>query len=254
MIRKLNYTGRQKIQRSKAQVDVFRNEVGERVFDLQLNIDGLRLPGNARIYVEAYHRSGYQRFDFGTVKQIRSPLDRRLTRLSNSAIPLFRIKVVDTSATHGRILASVDKIRPQRVDNEPADSQTLLHVEFDDLGNRIWELDLEGDWPTLRLNAEAEEISLIASSDYRFLSLVYPEVVRQILTRILIQDDHTDPECNDEDWPTLWLRLASALPGMEPPPQEEKTKRGRWIEEAVEAFAVKYNMMEKFNKSMQEWK
>jgi hypothetical protein len=254
MIRKLNYTGRQKIPRSKIEIDVTRNDVGERAFDMHFSLDDLKLPGDAHIYVEAYHRSGYQRFDFGTLQKTRIPEDRRLTRLSKSAIPLFRIKVVDRSDKHGRILASVDKIRPQSVDDQPADSQTLLHVEFDDLGNKIWELDLEGDWPTLRLNAGAEEISLIASSDHRFLSLVYPEVVRQILTRIVIQDDHTDPDCNDDDWPTLWLKLAIALPGMHPPPQTEKTERERWIEDAIEAFAVKYNLLEKFNKSSQEGK
>ncbi|MCD6304990.1 MAG: hypothetical protein J7M32_01730 [Deltaproteobacteria bacterium] len=252
MIRKLNYTGRQKIPRCNVEIDVRRDRAGMRTFDIRLHLDRLDLPGKAHIYVEAYHRSGYQRFDFGTLEKMRIPEDMRLTRLSRSAIPLFRIKVVDTSDRHGRILGSVDKIRPQSVDDQPADRQTLLHVEFDDLGNKIWELDLEGDWPTLRLNAGAEEISFIAGADYRFLSLVYPEVVRQILTRILIQDDHTDPECNDDDWPTLWLRLASDLPGMRPPPQTEKAERERWIEDAVEAFAVKYNLLGKFNKSLQE--
>ena len=253
MIRKLNYTGRQKIPRSNVQIDVTRNDVGERSFDIRLHLDGLKLPGSAHIYVEAYHRSGYQRFDFGNVKQRRIPSDRRLNKLSNSAIPLFRVKVVERSTAHGRILAAIDKIRPNSLDNQPADSQSLLYVEYDDLGNRIWELDLEGNWPTLRLNAGADEISFVAGSDHRFLSLVYPEVVRQILTRILIQDEHTDPEC-DDDWPSLWLRLVSALPGMTPPPQTEKAERERWIEDAVEAFAVRHNMLAKFNKSLREGK
>lgn len=253
MIRKLNYTGRQRIPRSRVEVDVRQDDLGIRAFDMKLHLDGLVLPGESHVYVEAYHRSGYQRFDFGTLEKMRIPGDRRLTRLSKSAIPLFRVKIVDTSDNHGRILASVDKIRPQRVNDLPADSQTLLHVEYEDLGNRIWELDLEGDWPTLRLNAGAGEISFIAVSDHRFLSLVYPEVVRQILTRVLIQDDHTDPDFNDGgDWPTLWLRLASGFPGMSPPPKTDKAEREHWIESAVEAFSVKCNLLERFNKASQE--
>jgi len=253
MIRKFNYTGRQKIKRSNVKIDVTRNSEGMRSFNISLHLDELTLPEKAHIYIEAYHRSGYQRFDLGSVGEKRIPLDRRLKNLSNSAIPLFRVKVVDRSFTHGRILASVDKVRPQSVDNEPTDSQSLLFVEFDDLGNLIWEVDLDGDWPTLRLNTKAEEISLVASSDNRFLSLVYPEVVKQILTRVLIHDEHTDPDC-DDDWPSLWLKLASSLPGMDYPPQTGKGDQELWIENAVQAFGVSYNMLERFNKSFEETK
>jgi hypothetical protein len=147
----------------------------------------------------------------------------------------------------------VDKIRPQSLDNEPTNGQSLLFVEFDDLGNVIWDLDLDGDWPTLRLNTNAEEISLVASSDNRFLSLVYPEVVKQILKRVLVQDEHTDPDC-DDDWSSLWLKLASSLPGMDYPPQTGKAEQERWIEKAVEAFGANYTMLARFNKSFQEIK
>ena len=253
MIRKFNYTGRQKIKRSNVKVDLCSNGEGARFFNISLHLDDLDLPDNAHIYIEAYHRSGYQRFDFGSVGARRIPPDRRLKNLSSSAITLFRVKVVDRTFSHGRILASVDKIRPQSVDNEPTDSQSLLFVEFDDLGNVIWELDMDGDWPTLRLNTKAEEISLVASSDNRFLPLVYPEIVKQILMRVLVQDDHTDPDC-DDDWPSLWLKLASTLPGMDYPPKAGKAEQERWIDEAVEAFGASYNMLERFNKSFQEGK
>jgi len=251
MIRKFNYTGRKKIKRSNAKVDLTRNSEGIRIFDISLQLDHLDLPHDAHIYVEAYHRSGYQRFDFGSIGEKRTPPDRRLGKLSNSAIPLFRVKVVDRKLTHGRILASVDKIRPQKIDEEPTDGLSLLFVEFDDLGSVIWELDLDGDWPALRLNANAEEIPLVASSDNRFLSLVYPEVVKQILTRILVQDEHTDPDC-DDDWPSLWLKLGASLPGMDYPPQIGKAEQERWIDKAVQAFCASQNMLEKFNKSFQE--
>ena len=107
MIRKFNYTGRQKIKRSNVEVDLARNNEGARFFSISLHLDDLNLPHNAHIYIEAYHRSGYQRFDFGTVGEKRIPPDRALKNLSNSAIPLFRVKVVDRTLTHGRILASV---------------------------------------------------------------------------------------------------------------------------------------------------
>jgi hypothetical protein len=114
-------------------------------------------------------------------------------------------------------------------------------------------LDLEGDWPVLKLNQHADEISLVASSDNRFLSLVYPEVFRQILKCIIIEDEHTDPEC-DDDWPSLWLQLACKLPGMSMPPQISKPDQHLWIEKAVESFCIDFNLLEKFNQSIQDMK
>lgn len=251
MIRKFNYTGRKKIMRSDVRIDLLRDGNGKRIFNISLHLDNLELPLSALVYVEAYHRSGYQRFDLGTVSDQKIPSDRRIQNISEAAIPLFRVKVVDKTSSHGRILAAVDKVRPENIDNIPTSSQSLLYVEYDDLGNKIWQLDLDGDWPVLKLNQNIEEISLVASSDNRFLPLVYPEVFRQILKRILIEDEHTDPQC-DDDWPSLWLQLACFLPGMAIPPQTSKPEQQSWIEKAVESFCVNYHMLEKFNQSLQE--
>ena len=253
MIRKFNYTGRKKIKRSNVHIDLLRDDNGKRYFNLSLHIDDLALPSDAHVYVEAYHRSGYKRYDFGTVADRKIPTDRRLSNFSESAMPLFRVKVVDRTTSQGRILASVDKVRPENIGELPAGSQSLLFVEYDDLGNKIWQLDLEGDWPVLKLNQSVDEISLIASSDNRFLSLVYPEVFRQILKRIIIEDQHTDPEC-DDDWPSLWLQLACFLPGISIPPQISKPDQQEWIEKAVESFCANFNMLEKFNQSLQDMK
>lgn len=232
-------------------IDLLRDGEGRRYFNISLHLAELELPETAQVYVEAYHRSGYQRYNFGTVGELRIPADRTLDGISASVTPLFRVKIVDKTGTHGRILAAVDKIRPASEDNQPADSRSLLFVEYDDLGNTVWQLDLEGDWPVLRLNRTIDEISLIASSDNRFLSLVYPEVLRQILTRILIVDQHTDPDC-DDDWPSLWLKLATTLPGMSVPLQTTRAGHQAWIENAVEAFSANYNLLDKFDQAFQQ--
>jgi hypothetical protein len=250
MIRKFNYTGRKKIRRSDVSIDLLRDDDGRRSFNIRLHLADMALPINARLYVEAYHRAGCQRFDFGTVGSMKIPRDRRLAAISESATPLFRVKVVDKTTAHGRILAAVDKIRPASVDHQPADSRSLLFVEYDDLGHRIWQLDLDGDWPVLKLNRSVDEISLIASSDNRFSALVYPEVFRQILTRILIEDEHTDPDC-DDDWPSLWLKLACTLPGMSVQLPVSKAGRLAWIENAVEAFCTNFDALDKFHQAIQ---
>jgi hypothetical protein len=245
MIRKINFTGRKKIKRSSVRVDILRNSQALRVFTIHMDLSEMGLDAEARVYVEAYHRTGYQRYDFGTVGKRQNPMDRRLSRFSDSILPLFRVKVVDRRSSHGRILAALDKIRPESVDNEPAGSHALLFVEYDDLGSNIWQLDLEGDWPVLKLNQKVDEISLVAAADPGFLALVYPEVFRQVLTRILVEEAHADPDC-DDDWPSLWLQLARGLPGTGDPPSSRREHPG-WIENATEAFAAKLDLLNRFN-------
>ena len=252
MIRKFNYTGRKKIKRSNVQIDMFRDRDGRRAFNISLQLGELSLPAGAHVYVEAYHRTGYQRFDFGTIAGRRIPQNRTLIKFSDSAIPLFRVKVVDKSSAHGRILAAVDKIRPQSIDDTPVGNQSLLYVEFDDLGNKVWQLDLDGDWPVLRLNQNVDSIALIAGSEARFLALVYPEVYRQVMTRILIVDEHTDPEC-DDDWQSLWLKHACRLMGTTSPPLGPKLEQAAWIEKSVDLFCAGFSVLEKFNQAVREF-
>jgi len=250
MIRKFNYTGRKKIRRTRVRVDLFRDGEGRRLFNIALQLDGMALPAEASIHVEAYHRTAYQRFDCGTIADKHIPEDRFLHHLPDSVTPLFRVKVVDRERDHGRILASLDKIRPETIDQQPVGSQCLLYVEYADLGQRIWELDLDGDWPSLRLNRQAGEISLIASGDDRFMALVYPEVLRQILTRIVIGDEHADPDC-DDDWPSLWLQLACSLAGQPVPPIGAADDQKAWIDAAVEGFCHRNLVLERFAKAFQ---
>jgi hypothetical protein len=252
MIRKINFTGRKKIKRTSVRVDILRDAEGRRFFNLHLELSELRLPANARIYAEAYHRTAYQRYDFGSLAHPKSPEERRLDRFSDAAMPLFRVKVVDRTSAHGRILAALDKIRPESVESEPAGSHSLLYVEYDELGSRIWQLDLDGEWPVLRLNRKVDEVSLVAGSDPRFFALVYPEVFRRTLTKIVVEDEHTDPDC-DDDWPSLWLKLARRLPGIGDPPVSKGEQAG-WIDDATEAFAAKFDVLAKFNQAQQELK
>ena len=125
------------------------------------------------------------------------------------------MKVVDKTAAHGRILAAVDKVRPQRVDDVAVGHQSLLYVEFEDLGNKVWQLDLDGDWPVLRLNQNVDGIALVAGSEARFLALVYPEIYRQILTRILIADGTYSIQepliLDSRDGNTTWEAAPGAL-------------------------------------------
>ncbi|MCX8117098.1 MAG: hypothetical protein N3G78_04080 [Desulfobacterota bacterium] len=253
MIRRFNYTGRKRIPRPKLSFSLRKSSKNTLSFDASIDFTSLDLPGSAQIYIEAYRRAYFQRFACGTVSAPRFPVNSPLEGLDPDALVLFRVKVVDRK---GRILASADSIRPKRKEEDEGARESLLPVEFVDLGNLVWRLDLEGDLPILQLNKRVENIREIARSDGHFLGLVYPEVFRQILLKIVVEEDCNDPdaEAGDEvEGMGQWLRFAIQVLGrrhLPPPGQSEPARQQklRWIDEVVEAFCSNHQVLERFVK------
>ncbi len=247
MIRRFNYTGRCRIPRSRIRIRVAETE-SRRRFDAEIALEGLGIPDEAMLFVEAYHRSAYRRFDFGTVGAPRPPANRWLDGIPVSK-PLFRVKAVLAEDGLGRIVAAADKVVPQDSDLAEDDRFSLLPVEYEDLGDRIWALDLDSDsdWPRLLLNKNIPGIREPARSGPEFLSLVYPEVFRAVLAK-LIEMDRFDPDCDDEDWGTMWLRFACRELGCPRPPQEGEGDILEWIDNAVNAFCVRAKVTTHFRR------
>ena len=111
MIRRFNYTGRKKIPRDSIHITVLKGLEG-REFEANIRAADLDLPADARLFIEAHHKSDYMRFDFGTVGAQRPPADRRLTAFYEGARILFRVKVVAVGDQAGKIIAEADQIKP----------------------------------------------------------------------------------------------------------------------------------------------
>jgi hypothetical protein len=248
MIRRFNFTGRRKIPRSRLNIFLYATPDASLAFDAGLDMENLSFPFDAKLYIEAYRRTYLRRFSCGTVAQPRLPRGQALDGLDSRALVMFRVKVVDGK---GRILAVADRVMPRRSEDEDASKQCLLPVEFADLGHLIWRLDLDGEWPSLLLNNQIDNIREIARADESFQALVYPEVVRQILHHIVIGEDHTDPDTDPDDWMSLWLRFTISLMGRKtlPPSGGEEhivLDKGRWIDDAVDAFCASQHFVERF--------
>lgn len=138
MIRKFNYTGRKRIDRERLKIKLVAAEGDFPSFDAAINLDDLGLPSDAAVYVEAYDRSSYMRFDFGTVAQQIAPARRQLTELQSRELILFRVRVVDKAGAHGRVLAVADRLTPVATGAAAVEREGLLGVELQDLGDRIW--------------------------------------------------------------------------------------------------------------------
>ncbi len=243
MIRRFNYTGRRRIRRSRVRVRL-GDEGARRRFDAEIDLDGTELPRDAKVFVEAYHRTAYRRFPFGTVGDPRPPANRSLEGLPVQR-PLFRVKVVAAGDGLARILAAADRIVPVEARRDEETRQSLLPVEYEDLGERVWALDLDSDWPRLRLNRRFEGIREAARSGREFLTLVYPEVFRAILERALAEGCF-DPEADEDDWGTLWLRFACRELGRPAPPVHGGAEAAEWIDEAVNAFCARARVAPSF--------
>jgi hypothetical protein len=255
MIRRLNYTGRKKIPRSRITVRLIALDEGPYAFTAEFDLSGFNFPNDADVFIEAYNIGSYMRFPFGTVGQRRDPTDTRLVDISSRPLPKFRLKVVDQRKRHGLLLGVADKLIPLRPQEDMANKQSLLPVDFCDLGDRVWKLDLS-DWPVLELNNRIDGIGEAARSGESFLGLVYPEILRQILNEIVIVQDETDPGFDDSEWTSLWLRYVCSLPSVSEPPsgasEEARARRIEWIEDAVAAFCRSRQARQRFAAAIQK--
>src|SRR5947209_9443994 len=95
MLRKLNFTERARMPRSNVRVTLRRGADGVLVFDPRLSFDGVAVPPDTRVFVEAYYRTSFMRFDCGTAGHFAPPEDRRLTDIDSTSLVRFRVKLVD---------------------------------------------------------------------------------------------------------------------------------------------------------------
>jgi hypothetical protein len=244
--RRLNWTGRQRIGRERVAIAI--EKVGHRArFTADIVLAGLSLPAAARVVVEAYRQTDWMRFDFGTAELIAGPEETWLTEFNPPDGVLFRVKVLGVEAEDGRILAEADQIRAVDPVDELTGREALLPTRGAPLGEKVWELVIDdgAQPPELLVNNLLADWRGVARSPH-FLWMVYPDLLRQILTEVL-RGDIPDPE-DTQNWRSRWLRFGTLLPGVPAPPEEDApgTERSHWIESAVQAFCRTNRFRERF--------
>jgi len=245
MLRKLNFTERAKIPRGQVRFLLHRDDDGVLVFEPQLSFEGVDVVPTARVFVEAYYRTSFMRFDCGSVASFTPPADRRLTEIDGTNVLRFRVKVVDDH----RIVAVADDIVVSAEKPETSGRMPLLPVNFsDDLGQQAWQVVFESSGPVLALNNRIEGIRDLAKNDAAFFALVYPAAVREILTRILLVDAQDAHEQGDEWW-HLWLRWAARFTTTLP---DDSDDAPFWIDEVVSAFCSSQKLVDRWRASRVE--
>lgn len=210
-------------------------------FSAKLNLAKYKFPPEARIIVDAKQLLERIRFDFGTVALPHPPTSIDISRLRGERVT-FDILVVDPS--NARKLGAAETVRPARASDTPDGPKELLPIDASQqLNGVLWKIDYTENWegaldaPVLLFDKIAtRESAANFAGNVWVRGLVFPSAMREILTKILVQDEHSyDPDSSA--WRDAWLRFATKAAGQEPPvsnddepPDEEIDK---WIELAV---------------------
>jgi hypothetical protein len=254
MIRSLNYTNRKKINREHIRLRLEKPKGQPLTFSADLELQAYKLPEHAKVYVEAYRNTYggavYMRFPYGTAKSLVPPADRSLTEFGGTEAVLFRVKVVDETAT-AKLVAEADQLHASAPEEKDQSKLPLLYIKPEKLGDQIWKLDLTQDMPTVLINSEITDVHATARSPL-FTALVYPAVIRQVLTQVLVIDENSDIE--GEGWQSKWLRFCLSLPLVPPVPEpgiENQAEIFSWIDDVAGSFCTIQNTKVSFMESQE---
>ena len=244
MKRTFNFTNRRKIERRDISI-VLREEKGAWLLDAELQLAKYDFPRNAEVWIEAHRQNLWMQFPWGTVLQLHPPADRRLVDFDAPDGVLFRVRVVRPHGPeHHKLVGEADGINFVKAGEADDRRRHLLEPVPESLGNVLWKLDFSDDEPKLLVNKEAHPSWRdLALSDY-FFTLVYPEVLRQVLVRALLEDGAYSEDDDTLDWKADWVKFARiACSAGELPKLGDDSGRERWINDAVAAFANRHQIL-----------
>ncbi|MBN9350062.1 MAG: hypothetical protein J0H55_05190 [Chitinophagaceae bacterium] len=241
MIRRYNYTGRKKLFTEKIKInEVAKN--GRKQFQVSFDLKDSGFPDDACIYIEPYFKSSFLRFHFGTIARILLPDTTDVSDLPTTDQLLYRVKIVDEKFKHGLILATAD-IKGTLTDNPDAGKQSILPVDFVDLGNRVWALDFRINGPVLAVNSLLNKINIREKiKQEEFFSLVYPEVIKRIALKLAKTAGFFQDELSG--WQSEWLTFFREVLMKADKPQNDDDLIEEWCNDMSDAFARKYQVFQ----------
>jgi hypothetical protein len=250
VIRRFNYTGRTKIPRSRVDISLFKDSDGK-YFRAKINLEGLDLSPDARVYIEANYKGVYQRFFFGTVGHFKEPESTRLNELPETELAYFDISVVDEKGKIGLLLGKAKGIAIS-TDGISNDRIPLLPVNPTDLKNQFWRLSFDSSddgRPILEINKNIPEVFEMARNDIKFISLVYPAAFRGVLLKLIEQGDF---DAEEDSWISQWVKFITSVLGIKNLPDTDSEGSGitpeqeAWIDDCVNEYCKKFQLFEKF--------
>lgn len=254
MARRLNFTGRKKINLSDCLFRI-RGVSGNLTFDAQLDLGSYKFESASKVFVEAYRSASTitKRFDFGCVGTFHPPDDLSLNEFGRPEGIFFRIKISGNGEDEGRLIGEADRVIPLLPHETAIQSEPLLPVRPENLGDEIWRVDFSTEPPELQINERISDWRSFARLPI-FRALAAPAVMKEILYYCLVIDarPRSDPDYESDSWSEMWLNFAESLPGVGTAPQElqdtesidQRTDLTDWIDDATNAFAKQANVFQ----------
>lgn len=250
--RRLNYTGRKRINKSDVQVQLHNGNAGPATFSASVDLSNLKLPKNAPLFIEARQKDLMQRFDCGTVGDFRLPKDTALTEVDGAGPISFWVRVLDPARTDGRLLAVARSIHPEGdVPDDDEGRDSLIAVKAKPLDNIPWMIEFpidENGIPWLIINNRIPDPIGRIHSNALFQGLVLPAAIREVLSRIYLNGE-TWPEGS---WQEKWLQYGKRLTGQEWPGLADTEEAINWIEDVTGTFCSQFNLAERIVQHDQE--
>lgn len=253
MIRKFNYTGRQRIRRDSVKIEIANSGTSKQSFTCQVDLAGYSFPESAQVFIEAYHATEVKRFSLGTVSSITMPSDRSLVEFSSFPVLHFRLLVVDETMKKSLILGIADRLSPSAgsPDGQSAGGRSILPVKTDNSMNQEWRIEFDDGSPILVLNGNIDGIRDMIQSDASLRFSLLPAALREILMEfIFVQGvvDEPDEEMPWYDWLLFCSELQEETLDKVLDSQDDDFDREtvlNWIDEVVDTFASRNRFLEK---------
>lgn len=252
MKRTFNYTKRKKINRGDVSLTIVRPNFVPEVKVLKLDINRLRLPITGQVWLEIETgRVGLVRHPLGTVGSLDLNPSYSINERDLGNIR-FRIKIVTQEpGSAGKVLAEVDRLSL----TEDGNVQSLLEVKpSDDLGQRIWKLEISESGPELLINTGVVDWREVGQSAL-FQALVFPEAVYEIYKWVAAYEDY-DSGSIEEKWKNLFAATGHDPNALNASPSrnaddgekaEYKEYLDRTAHEVAHAFARNHKALNQFN-------
>jgi hypothetical protein len=212
MKRRLNSTGRRKIPRELFSLRIDEDgDTGARLLHADLSrLATLELDPEARVILEPYVKQSSERFDVGAIASLPAEFTVDLREIDRGAAITFRIRVVDTRESPGRILAAAEQVRPTDPD-QIDDRRSILPLRETDLGEAVWRIAVGRDTPpTLLINNRIHGLRQRLDEDVLLQGAIYTQAASAVL-RVVLSSEVDD----EEEWVQDWRLFAEALLGEE---------------------------------------
>lgn len=245
-----NYTGRKWLDNSTFEIRLYEKNEAPSELEVALHKDQITdIPGTAVAWVEAHNSSKMMRFCLGSWEQSKVETFS-LSDFDPGEPLLFRIKIVEENDHKHPIKGWRDRIRPVTYDPSGQQKKSVLPVYPTNLGHIVWRIDWrDPSRPVLQVNSrinDARSVESIVKKDPDFAALVFPQVIQEVLTRLLL-------EGLDDDEQNEWLIFAKNLCGAQCERNEDDEKEDReliddWVGTVVQSFGHEMELISRYIK------